>query len=293
MNQTTDKIGIVIAIVASFGFAFSNAVLGLAYEAGSNPLTVSLTRFFLPILLLVVILRATGRAVLMPRREGITALILGIVTASYTIALLTALKLLPVGIAILIFYLFPIFTAIIVATLRWAPLSVWFVVRAIVAFTGLSLALGVRIDDYGMAGILAAIYSGFGLAIVSAVSGRVISSGNAYQTTLYMAVGALVTFLVIAAIAGGFVLPATTKGWIGMVLAHLFYAGAMIGYFVAIAKIGAASTTIFSNLEPIVAIVTAFFVLGQALSPLQLLGALIVVAALYIATRGKPAGTGH
>ena len=108
-----------------------------------------------------------------------------------------------------------------------------------------------------------------------------------------MAVGALVTFLVIAAIAGGFVLPATTKGWIGMVLAHLFYAGAMIGYFVAIAKIGAASTTIFSNLEPIVAIVTAFFVLGQALSPLQLLGALIVVAALYIATRGKPAGTGH
>ena len=287
---THDTVGIGIALVAAVGFAMSNATLGLAYQGGANPLTVSFSRFFLPILVLIAILKFSGKPLLMSRRNGIAAFILGIVTAGYTVSLLSALEILPVGIVILVFYLFPIFTAFIVAAMRWAPLSLWTVASAIVAFGGLTLALGVRIDDYSLLGVGLAALGGFGLAVVSALGGRVIIGSDPYQTTLYISVGALVTLSVILPFAGGLQLPETTRSWTGMSVAHLFYAAAMIGYFVAISRIGSTITTIFSNIEPIVAITAAFFILGQELAPLQLLGAVIVVGALFLAMRAKPMG---
>lgn len=285
-----DSIGITIALVAAVGFAMSNATLGLAYQGGANPLTVSFTRFFLPIILLLAVLKVSGKPIVMPGREGVSAFILGVVTACYTLALLNALNILPVGIAILVFYLFPIFTAFIVAAMRWAPLSPWTVASAAVAFGGLALALGVRIDDYAPIGILLAVLSGFGLAVVSAVSGRVIIGSDVYQTTLYISIGALITLGLVVPIVGGLQLPETASGWTGMIVAHLFYTGAMIGYFVAISRIGSTITTIFSNIEPIVVIVAAFFILDQELAPLQLLGAAIVVGALFLAMKAKPMG---
>jgi drug/metabolite transporter (DMT)-like permease len=285
-----DGLGIGIALTSAVGFAMSNATIGLAYAAGANPLAAAVSRFFIPILLLVLVLKIAGRPILMPRRDGIAAFILGIVTAGYTIALLTALSILPVGIVILVFYLFPIFTAFIVAAMRWAPLSPWTIGAAAIAFAGLTLALGVRFEDYSPLGIGLAALSGFGLAVVSAVSGRVIAGGDARQATLYMAAGALITLGVSVPFTDGLDLPNTTNGWIGLSIAHLFYAGAMIGYFFAISRIGSTITTIFSNIEPIVAITAAFFILGQELAPLQLVGAAVVVGALFLAMRAKPTG---
>lgn len=293
MHYTVNKAGLTLALSSAVAFALANTVVGVAYRGGTNPLSVSATRFILPIVILLVILWLAKKPVLLPAKAGIGALILGVVTSVYTLALLSSLSVLPVGIAILVFYLFPIITAFIVSIFRWAPLSGWTIAGAVVAFIGLTMALGVKFEDYPLIGIGQAALAALGLATVSAVSGRVIGTGDPRQATLYMAVGALVSFAVIVSVVGGFALPTTEEGWVGMGITHVLYAFAMIGYFYAISYIGAAYTTIFSNLEPLVAIVAAFFVLNQGLEPLQLVGAAIVVAALFVAARGKPAGTGH
>ncbi|MDA0239850.1 MAG: DMT family transporter [Proteobacteria bacterium] len=293
MHYTVNKAGVTLALSSAVAFALANTVVGVAYRGGTNPLTVSATRFVLPMVALLLILWLAKKPVLLPARAGIGALILGVVTSAYTLALLSSLSVLPVGIAILVFYLFPIITAFIVSIFRWAPLSRWTIIGALIGFCGLALALGVKFEDYPLIGILQAAFAALGLATVSAVSGRVIGTGDPRQATLYMATGALVSFMVIVAIVGGFALPETGEGWVGLGITNLLYAFAMIGYFYAISYIGAAFTTIFSNLEPLVAIVAAFFLLDQQLEPLQLIGAAIVVAALFVAARGKPPGTGH
>lgn len=293
MHYTVNKAGVTLALSSAVAFALANTVVGVAYRGGTNPLTVSATRFVLPIVILLVILWLAKKPVFLPARAGIGALILGVVTSAYTLALLSSLSVLPVGIAILVFYLFPIITAFIVSIFRWAPLSRWTIIGAFIGFCGLALALGVKFEDYPLIGIAQAAFAALGLATVSAVSGRVIGTGDPRQATLYMAAGALVSFMVIVAVVGGFALPTTSEGWVGLGTTNIFYAFAMIGYFYAISYIGAAFTTIFSNLEPLVAIVAAFFLLDQQLEPLQLVGAAIVVAALFIAARGKPPGTGH
>ncbi len=283
------RLGVVVALAASVGFGLSNTLVGLAYEGGADHLSVSGTRFFLPVIVLLAILLVRGRTILMPRRDGGVALLLGIVTALYTIALLKAIDLVPVPIAILVFYLFPIFTSFIVAAFGWAPLHRSTIVAAFVAFAGLALTLGVHLHAYDVWGIVLAAFAALGLATVSSVSARVIGGSDPRQATLYLALGATLSMAVVIIAAGDATLPTSPRGWWGLVLSNLFYTIAMISFFGAISWIGAPKTTLLSNLEPLVVITVAYFLLGQGLEPLQLVGALIVVGALYISVRAKPA----
>ena len=69
------------------------------------------------------------------------------------------------------------------------------------------------------------------------------------------------------------------------------YSFAIIIMFFANAMIGPVRTSLFLNFEPVSTIILGFFVLGQVLTPLQLLGAAIVIAAITLAGRQKMAMT--
>ena len=277
--------GIVLALGAAVCFALSNTIVRAAYDGGSDPLSVSGTRFFLPFGILAVYALWRKSPIVLPAREGSWALAIGVVTALYTVSLLTALNRLPVGIAILVFYLFPILTVVISAAMGWSRLSGRTAGAALVALAGLVFALGVRINDYDLWGIGLAALAALGLAIVTAVSGRVIGKSDPVRVTIYMAVGATVPLLGMVAWAGGFTWPETDAGWAGLVFTNIFYATAMIGYFVAISRVGAPMVATLSNLEPLVAITAALLLFGQTLAPLQLAGTAVVVGALIVAAR--------
>ena len=170
--------GMAVALGAAVGFALANTVVTAAYQGGSDPISVSGTRFFLPLLILVGYALLRKNPIVLPGREGTWALFIGVVTALYTLALMTALNRLPVGIAILVFYLFPILTVAISAAMGWTRLSPRTAGAAMVALAGLVFALGVRIDEYDLWGIGLAALAALGLAIVSAVSGRVIANSE-------------------------------------------------------------------------------------------------------------------
>ncbi len=291
MKLSLDRVGVLIALGAATCFALSNTITVIAYRGGSNPLTVTTSRFILPILLLFIILRASGKPLALPRPAGLVTGLLGVLTAIYSFSLLLAIDKLGVPIAILVFYLFPILTGIIVAVLGWGRLSAGAMIGALACFAGLALVLGVDQGSHQGTGLWLAVFAAAGLATVSAVSGRVIRGHDPRQVTLYMAASACLTMIVIALLVGGFRLPETTTGWIALASADLFYAAAMIGYFMAIARIGAARAALYSYVEPLVAISVAFLLLDQVLSPVQILGAAIVMAALIAVGRAKAEAT--
>ncbi len=55
----------------------------------------------------------------------------------------------------------------------------------------------------------------------------------------------------------------------------------------AIAKLGASNFSIIASLGPVSTIILAFFLLGERLSAIQIMGAMIVLIGVYISTRAK------
>ena len=285
--------GTILALASAAAFAFSTVAAIAAFRAGSNPATLVAARFVLPALVLVIWLSAQGRPVSLPRRDGLIAIALGVVTAIYSWALLHAIGAIPLALAILIFYLFPLVAAVILGLLGWERLG-WITIAAIVvAFAGLALALDPRTGQHGAAGLSLAFLAAVGLGVVVAVSGRVLRTSDSRPVTLYMAAVSAVLLIALCALQGDFVLPNTAAGWAGFVAAALFYAFAMIAFFVAVSMIGPLRTSLLCYAEPVISAALGVAVLGEPLTLTQIGGIALVIVALIGATalghRRKPA----
>lgn len=282
--------GIVLALASAVAFALSNVSASLAYQGGSNPLTVSAFRFVLPALALIVWLRLQRVPFALRGWAGWVAAGLGVITAGYNGALLSAIGAIPLALAILVFYLFPLVSTVILAAAGWETLR-WPTVGAIVlAFAGLALALDPHGSSHDLTGVALAFAAALGLGIVIAVSSRIFGSGDSRPVTLYLAAVASVVTIAFSAVHGGAALPQTGLGWTGFAGASVCYAFALIAFFISVSMIGPVRALLLSYAEPVVAAALGVIMLGEPLGTAQIAGIALVVAALIGATLWQPRG---
>jgi drug/metabolite transporter (DMT)-like permease len=286
INTTHSRawLGIVVALAAGAAYAVANTSANIAYQAGSNAMTVAATRFLVPVIALFVWMRLGGVSLVLPKRDTVIAVLLGFVTALYTWALLRSFNALPFALAVLTFYLFPLIAAILVAVLGWEKF-IWRTGAAIaLALIGLALALDVRGGNLDAGGIALALLAAVGLAVVIAVSSRMFGAGDARPLTFYMAAGACALLLVIGAGSGELALPQTGAGWIAFTASSVVYGFAMIAFFIAVSMIGPVRTSLLSYADAVISAGLGVAVLGQALTLVQVTGIALVIVALVGAT---------
>lgn len=114
------------------------------------------------------------------------------------------------------------------------------------------------------------------------------------ETTLHlMAVTSTITALVLFPVAlgsGEVMLPATAFGWwmlIGLALLSHAAGQGLIAY--ALAHLPAAFSSVSLLLQPVMAALFAWLLLGEALAPLQIAGAIVVLVGIYLARQGSKA----
>jgi drug/metabolite transporter (DMT)-like permease len=281
-------IGIALALTTAVAFALANTSASLAYHSGTNPLTVAASRFVLPTMVLVVWLRVRDVPLGLPARNGWVSAALGAVTAVYTWALLSAIGAIPLALAILVFYLFPLVATVILGVCGWEKLGWRTVAAVMLAFAGVALALNPHSGNLDFAGVGLALVAALGLGTVIAVSSRVFRAGDSRPVTLYMAAVATVLLTAFCVAQGEFALPQTGLGWVGFASAAVFYAFAMIAFFIAISMIGPARVSLLSYAEPVIAAALGVALLGEALTLVQIGGIALVVMALVGATVWQP-----
>jgi drug/metabolite transporter (DMT)-like permease len=286
--RSRETAGIALALAAAVAFALANTSASVAYHGGSNPLTVAAMRFLLPTGALVVWLRMSGVPLRLPARDGWVAALLGAITAFYTLALLSAIGAIPLALAILVFYLFPLVATVTLAVCGWEKLGRQTLAAIVLAFAGLTLALNPHGGGLDLEGVALALVGALGLGIVIAVSSRVFRAGDSRPVTLYIAAVAAVVLIVLCAAHGELVLPQTGFGWLGLVGTSVFYAFAMIAFFIAISMIGPVRVSLLSYAEPVVAAGLGVTLLGEALALPQIAGIALVIAALVGATLWQP-----
>ena len=235
---------------------------------------------------LLLVLNRVPLATSARQRKGLLAI--GLLVGLQSLCLYSSVARLPVALALLAFNTYPLWTALWARVLyghRAEPR----VLRAMpVMLLGLALALDVFGAASGLgaaaqwgrigAGVAFALAAAaaFGLALVltqhetAGLDGRV-------RTCSTMALAAVIALGAVS-VQGGFHLPDAAAGWWGLVALTVLYGTAFTIMFTVLPRLGVVGNSAIMNVEPVFALVLAWALLGQAIAPIQLLGALIVVA---------------
>ena len=259
----------------------------LAFNYGVNVVTAVSVRSGITALAVLLILWHQKVSWRITSRHKRFLPLIGALIAVQSVCLYSSVARLPVALALLVFNTYPI-SAAAWARVLYGHRPERIVVMAMpVMLLGLALALDVMGAASGLGA--AAHWSEIGLGVVFAM-GASATFGLAMVLTQYEAGdldGRLRTFTTMAQVGvwaslaamvtGGWQFPADQLGWLGLGLLTFLYGTAFTIMFTVVPKLGVVGNSPIMNVEPVCALLLAWVFLGQAIAPMQLLGAAIVI----------------
>jgi drug/metabolite transporter (DMT)-like permease len=278
------KIGIGLVILSTIAIAIVPSFARLAYDGGSNALTVITARSFFTVLVTATILVFSRRTWRIDRNAfGFCAL----AGASYAVMLcgfLGAVALIPVNTAIVIFFVHPVLVARVVSSVSGKKVSGPTIAAASTALVGLTLSVGLSVSHLNLTGVVLAILAAITCVGVILGNGMACRSTNGLLVVFYMMLSAVITLTAIFVLFGETRVPATSSGWLGFGGVALCSTVGTLAFFCAVPMIGAVRATMISNVEPLLGIVFAACLLGESISVFQIVGVVMVLVSIVVVT---------
>lgn len=262
------------------GLGSGHVCARLAFTHGVSVLTAATVRSSCASLLLLFLLalRRTTPWPLPAQARGTS--VLGLCVVAQTLLIQFAVTRLPVTLAILVFYTYPFLTSVATSLLGEHRLSTGLLAALLTAFAGLALVLGVGAAPVDLLGVAAAFGASVTFTAALVLTPRLAPNLDAPLRTFYMMATSAIVFIVAAAATGRFAWPMETVAWIGLAGLSLLYAAGIVGLFLLLPLLGPVQTAVVLNLEPVAVAGVAWLALGEALTPLQMAGGLVVVLAV-------------
>ena len=228
---------------------------------------------------------------LTPRHRKMLPLI-ALLVGVQSLCLYSAVARIPVGLALLSFNTYPLWTAAAVwAIYGHKPERAVLIAMPVILF-GLALALDVSgvASGLGLQAHWLRIGSGVGFALVAGASfGLVLAMTQHEVADLDGRLRTAITMGIVGVLAllgslaqGGLHWPDAAAGWWGLVLLTLLYGTAFTIMFTLLPKLGVVGSSPILNVEPVAALAMAWLLLGQSVSMVQVLGALLVVGTVMV-----------
>lgn len=275
-----------LPLLGLFGVAVSlgagHVCARVAFTHGVGVLTAATVRSLLAAALLLVLLRLRRTPILPLPREFKGTLLLGLLIAGQTVMIQVAVALLPVTIALLVFYTYPFFTGLASILLGSERFSWRLAATLLAAFLGLALVLGVSLQPVNPIGVAAALGASVAFTAAVVLTQRLAPNLGAPLRTFFMLATAAAIFVATAAVTADVGLPPGGAGVFGLAGLAVFYAAGIIGLFLLLPLLGPVQTTVVLNLEPVVVAALAWAALGEVLTATQILGAIVVVGAVML-----------
>lgn len=281
------RLGLALLLLSALLFSLHNTLARLAYDEGVAPTTINAARTWTVLLFFVLAFGLNGAWPRVPRAAwpafGLTLLCY----ALHNPLLLVAFKFVPVSLAVLVMYVFPLLVAFMAAAIGQERLRPSTLAAAAAGFAGVALVLEI--------GGAALDWRGVALAAVSALAlaGNIVGAAQLNRHMKPLAVpfalstaGALV-FGALMIADGGPTLPAGARGWAIFAATTLTSPGALIAFYLALPRAGAPRSALLMNTEPVFTVALAAWLLGETLSALQGAGAALIVGAVAVAALAR------
>ena len=285
MNRDRVWFGICLVLFAAVVLAATSIAAVISFQGGANPSAIVVIRFFGGVFVLFALLLVSRASAGLSMHDRIIAFAIGAAQAIQSFALYSSLERISVGLTMIIFYVFPLIVGVLASAIGQERLTGRLVTALIIAFLGLVLVFNVTGPGPDLAGALFAGLAAIGWTIVVVFGTQLASGGDARAVTLHIQLSALILFSLSLVVTGEVRFPVSRDGWLALALIPFLYSAAMAAFFTATQIIGSVRTSLMMNFEAVSAIILGYLVLGQTLTSLQLTGAAIVIAALFVARR--------
>lgn len=272
-------------MAASTALAANHLSARFAFDHGATVASAVTVRAASTALVLLFVMRLQGIALVLPRELRGRALLAGVLVASQSYCLYSAVASIPPALALLVFQTSPVFYVLLTWALGKEPPRLSALPPMLLALVGLGFALDLRIDELAARwneigrGVSWALASNASMTVVYYLNANALKGVDGRLRTCIMTAVTAVLIFAGGAATGGHALPGDAIGWTGLVSLTVFYCIGMILLFYAIPRVPAPATAAL-NSEPIVLLGLAFVFLGHTLTPLQILGALLTVGGI-------------
>ncbi len=271
-------------------FGANHVAARVAFDHGVDVATAVAVRSLLTALVVAAIVLLNRVPLRMNRRQWRVMPLIGLLVGVQSVCLYSAVARIPVGLALLAFNTYPLWTALAAWLLyRHRPERAMLIAMPVILI-GLALALDVvgaasglgAAEHWGRmgAGVGFAVLAGatFGVVLVL-TQHEVADLDGRVRTMLTMGIVGVLAAIGTAA-QGGAHWPDAAAGWWGLAALTLLYGTAFTIMFTLLPKLGVVGSSPILNVEPVAALAMAWLVLGQAIAPVQVAGALLVVGAV-------------
>lgn len=286
-------ISILILLVVGTCFASAHIAARISFDHNTGLLTAVLFRSAVTVLVLTTVVVIRRQTISLARGHIGWQLLLGLLIACQSISIYSAVSRIPVGIALLVVNTFPVWLALITWGLggRRPALRVSLIMGGIIVGLLLALDIPARIAEpsgellHWLVGIGFSLLASLSFAVALWVIEHKLPTVNGTVRSLYTMIVVFICAMAageLGMIANGLAWPDSFVGWFSLAILSSLYAGAFTFLFIFAPRLDMAQNAPAMNIEPIASLSLGWLILGQALSPIQILGGATVIAGIIV-----------
>ncbi|MPR06542.1 EamA family transporter [Microvirga tunisiensis] len=272
--------GLLFALASASLYGFNIVYARIASFAGASGSAIVVYRVFLMLVLVGIVAAVTRSSLKAAREERGTLLLLGVSTAFVGLCYLSSVAFIPVTVAAVVFYTFPILIVLASPFVEGTRLTPALLGVVALATLGVALVVGPAFGVLDWHGLALAFAASIATAIQFFAAARCCRTGIIAKTfwihLLVFPTAALIS------LAAGQLAPPSALALAPFAVA-MTIGGYIIGFvlqFVALGRITAVAAGIIYCAEPVVAALSSALILNETLAPLQVAGGALVLAAI-------------
>lgn len=283
----SDKIkGYLLAALAATAYGTNPAFAVPLYGQGMNPNTVLLFRYLMGIPFLAIILAVRGVPFRLKKSQIGPTAVLGILMALSSFSLFESYKHMNSGIASTLLFVYPIMVAVMMIFFFKEKFKLSVALCLLIMTGGLALLMhpqgGDTISVFGCVLVMVSALT-YALYIIFVNVSADINTIPTTKLLFYVLGWGSLVYVIMIPIGNEVTLPADPTDWLNLLaLAIIPTVISLSCTTMAIQLIGSTPTAILGALEPVSAVVLSVVVLGQSVTPCDLLGGLLIIIATTI-----------
>ncbi len=278
--------GMLFIVISAIAFGAIPIFARAAYRAGSDPISVLFFRF--SIASIVMIPWVIARKIPFPRGKFLLGLMLmgGIGYVGQSFCYFTALTMASAGLVAVLLYLYPAIVTILSALLFKERMTGLKILALILALVGTVLTIGLS-GGGQLLGIVLAMTAPFIYSAYILAGSKITKEAGVLSSSTVVMISAGLVFGIFMTVKGLNV-PQTLAGWGGVfAIALVSTVIAIITFFAGLERVGPTNASMLSTFEPVTTVVLATIFLGEEVSPMRIIGGILILFAVILLAKSE------